>query len=335
MKRHTLHLILLAAATAALALWWLRWDMDRVLHTPLDLGGEQRLVVKPGTSLGAIGAELAARGWMQRPYYFKFAGKLQGRAGSVQAGEYALHPPVTPLDLLDILVSGKVIQHSLTLVEGWTFRQVMEAVRQSPELAHTLASDRPRYVMSAIGRAGTFAEGRFFPDTYHFPAGTTDVQFLRRAFRTMSRILKEAWAHRDTGLPYQSAYQALILASLVEKETAVPAERPRIAGVFVRRLEKGMKLQTDPTIIYALGKNYDGDIRTRDLSIDSPYNTYLHAGLPPTPIGLPGQASIEAALHPASGTELYFVSRGDGTHKFSSTLSEHNAAVRKFQLKNH
>ena len=309
--------------------------MIHALHKPLLLGREQRLVVVPGTSLAGVAAGLAQRGWMSKPWYFKLEARLRGRAGSLQAGEYAVTPGMTPLDLLDMLVAGRVMEHSLTLVEGWTFRRVMEAVQSDPDLRHTLAESRPEYVMDALGRAGTFAEGRFFPDTYRFPAGTTDVEFLKRAFRSMNQVLSEEWEHRDMGLPYRSSYQALILASMVEKETAVPSERPRIAGVFVRRLERGMKLQSDPTVIYALGAEFDGDIHRRDLKLDSPYNTYVHAGLPPTPIGLPGRASIEAALHPANGSALYFVSKGNGTHKFSSTLSEHDAAVRKYQLKGH
>ncbi len=309
--------------------------MVRSLHTPLRLSGTQSFVVKPGATLTSVAARLQARGWMPRSWYFKLEARLQGRAGSLQAGEYAVTPGMTPLDLLKMLIDGHVVEHNLTLVEGWTFRQVMAVVEQCPDLRHTLAETRPAYVMDAIGHAGTFAEGRFFPDTYQFPAGTTDVQFLQRAFKTMNSVLSEEWRHRDVGLPYQSPYQALILASLVEKETAVPAERPKVAGVFVRRLERGMKLQSDPTVIYALGAKFDGDIHWKDLKLDSPYNTYVHTGLPPTPIGLPGRASIEAALHPANGSALYFVAKGDGTHKFSSTLAEHNAAVRKYQLNGH
>ena len=238
------------------------------------------------------------------------------------------------LQLLDDLVAGKVIQYALTIPEGLTFRQIMQLLRQQPELRHTLADDSPAAVMQAIGEPGQSPEGRFYPDTYHFPRGTTDVQFLRRAYRTMAGVLQQEWQARDTGLPYKTPYDALIMASIIEKETAVPAERERIAGVFVRRLEKGMRLQTDPTVIYALGQSYDGNIHRRDLSLDSPYNTYRHAGLPPTPIAAPGRDSIDAALHPAPGEELYFVARGDGSHEFSRTLEEHNRAVARYQLNN-
>ena len=324
--------LLIALFMAAGGSWWVRNDMVHYLHAPLQVSGSQRFLVEPGASLSSVTARLEASGWLSKPWYFKLEARLQGKAGSLQAGEYAVTPGMTPLDLLNMLVTGRVMEHSLTLVEGWTFQRVMEAVNDCPDLRHTLAETKPAYVMQAIGHAGTFAEGRFFPDTYRFPAGTTDVQFLQRAFKAMNRVLSAEWQHRDVGLPYSSSYQALILASMVEKETAVPAERPEIAGVFVRRLERGMKLQSDPTVIYAMGAKYDGDIHKRDLKLDSPYNTYVYAGLPPTPIGLPGMASIKAALHPANSTALYFVSKGDGTHKFSSTLSEHNAAVRKYQL---
>src|SRR5690606_715707 len=234
---------------------------------------------------------------------------------------------------LDRLVAGRVMQHTLTIVEGWTLRQILDAVERHPMLVRTLDTTDPRRVMAAIGYPGHFAEGRFFPDTYHFPAGTTDVEFLRRAVDRMHAVLEEEWAQRDVGLPYASAYEALIVASLVERETAVPEEREQVAGVFVRRLQKNMKLQTDPTVIYALGEAFDGNIRRRELAIDSPFNTYRYAGLPPTPIGSPGRAAIRAALHPAPGEALYFVSRGDGTHEFTASLEKHNRAVRKYQLR--
>ena len=200
-------------------------------------------------------------------------------------------------------------------------------------LVHTLDTREPRRVMAAIGYAGYLAEGRLFPDTYRFPRGTTDVAFLVRAFETMQAVLAEEWERRAVGLPYESPYEALIMASLIEKETGIPEERAQIGGVFVRRLGKGMKLQTDPTVIYALGSSYDGNIRRGDLGVDSPYNTYVYAGLPPTPIASPGRESIRAALQPEAGDALYFVARGDGSHEFSATLAEHNRAVRKYQLR--
>ena len=254
--------------------------------------------------------------------------------GLVKAGQYRLAPGITALSLLDMIVAGKVTRHALTIPEGWTFRQIMVALHDHPHITRVLASADPQRVMAEIGYPGYAAEGRFFPDTYHFPAGTTDVDFLRRAFRQMEAVLNEEWALRAAGLPYRSPYQALIMASLVEKETAVADERGRIAGVFVRRLERNMKLQTDPTVIYAMGDSFDGDIRHKDLDIDSPFNTYRHRGLPPAPIAAAGRASIRAALQPEPGEALYFVATGEnGRHHFSRTLAEHNKAVARYQLK--
>jgi UPF0755 protein len=321
--------ILLAVVLAAV---WLVRDMQRQLHAPLAVSARTTLLVRPGTSLTAVSRQLAAKGWLSRSWYLSLAGRWQGVATQIKAGEYAVEPGMTPLQLLDNLVRGKVIQYSLTIPEGLTFRQIMQLVETQPELRHTLPDYRPATVMQAIGEPGQSPEGRFYPDTYHFPRGTTDVQFLRRSYQTMASLLAEEWQGRDTGLPYKKPYDALIMASIIEKETAIPAERGRIAGVFVRRLQRGMRLQTDPTVIYALGEQYDGNIHKRDLTLNSPYNTYLHAGLPPTPIASPGRESIIAALHPEPGNELYFVARGDGSHHFSRTLEEHNRAVAKYQL---
>ena len=243
-------------------------------------------------------------------------------------------PGLTPRGMLGLIVSGKVVQYPLTIPEGWTFEQIMEAVQDNTVLKHTLNNADEQFVMEQLGHGEEAAEGRFFPDTYHFPRGTSDIEFLRRAYDTMTRVLAEEWDNRDGGLPYKSAYEALIMASIIEKETSVAEERYKIAGVFVRRLQRGMLLQTDPTVIYALGRNFNGDIHNRDLNIDSPFNTYTNKGLPPTPIASPGRASIDAALHPEAGTALYFVAMGDGHHHFSDTLAEHNKAVAKYQLKN-
>lgn len=323
-------ILLLAAVFAGI---WINRDMQRQLHAPMNISRTETLVVKPGMSLTAIGRRLAERGWLSHPYYFILQVRLKGLSRRIKAGEYSVDPGMTPLQLLGKLIQGKVIQYSLTIPEGLTFSEIIRLVRDQPELRHTLPDDRPATVMQAIGKPGQSPEGRFYPDTYYFPRGTTDVEFLRRAYQTMTRVLEEEWQARDMGLPYKKPYDALIMASIIEKETAIPEERERIAGVFVRRLERGMRLQTDPTVIYALGKNFDGDIRRRDLSTQSPYNTYVHAGLPPTPIAAPGRESIHAALHPEPGSALYFVSRGDGSHQFSSTLEEHNRAVAKYQLK--
>lgn len=332
MRRLAVALLLLLAGTSA-GIWWFTTEIGRELNAPLNIASVQRLTVEPGMTLTRLSRELQEKGWVEHGYYLLLDARFNRRAQAIKAGEFAVEPGTTPLQLLQLLVSGRVVQHSLTLVEGWTFAEIIRAVQGSPELVHTLTSAEPAQVMVAIDRAGYFAEGRFFPDTYRFPRGTTDVEFLRRACATMEEILAEEWDHRLTGLPYASPYQALIMASLIERETAVGEERPKIAGVFVRRLQRGMKLQTDPTLIYALGTGFDGDIRSRDLGVDSPYNTYLYAGLPPTPIAAPGRASIRAAMQPEEGDALYFVARGDGSHEFSATLEEHNRAVRKYQLK--
>lgn len=311
---------------------WLWHDLQRVLHAPLEVRAPAVLHVATGTSLRALGAELRQRGWMQRPSYLEFEGRRSGRAASIKAGDYAVTPGMTPLGLLDLLVSGQVIQHQFTIIEGWSMRELLPAISASPLLRATLTGATPERVMAELGFPGQHAEGKFLPDTYYFPTGTTDLEFLRRAHRALESALAEEWAGRSDGLPYADSYQALIMASIIEKETAVPAERARIAGVFVRRLQQGMRLQTDPTVIYALGDAFDGNIRRRDLDVESPYNTYRVAGLPPTPIALPGRDSIHAALHPEAGDALYFVARGDGSHEFSATLEDHNRAVRRYQL---
>lgn len=314
---------------------WLWQDMNRQLHSPLQLDTTTTLTVRSGTNLHALAQELVSRGWLEHPYYLRLYARRTGKGGRIQAGEYAIEPGTTPVQLLDQLTTGRVIQYALTVVEGWSYRDLLLAVRQHEQLEQTLSEeliDDPAGLLQALNLDGPHPEGQFFPDTYHFPAGMTDVEFMQRAHQTMQKILAEEWQQRNPELPYENAYEALIMASIIEKETAVPAERADIAGVFVRRLQKGMKLQTDPTVIYALGQGYDGNIRRKDLQVDSPYNTYARTGLPPTPIALPGRESIHAALHPAPGKTLYFVSRGDGSHYFSETLQEHNRAVAKYQL---
>jgi len=259
--------------------------------------------------------------------------RLHEAASGLRAGEYQIQPGTTVATLVALLRSGKVVVHSLTLVEGWTFKQALALVEQEPNLKHALSGLDHSALMQRLELAGVDPEGQFMPDTYEFPRGTTDVAFLRRAHEAAVQYLASAWNSRDKNLPYKTPYDALTMASIVEKETAQPSERGKIAGVFVRRLEKGMKLQTDPTVIYGLGDSYNGDITFKDLRTDTPYNTYTRFGLPPTPICLPSRASIDAAMHPLPGNALYFVAKGDGTHEFSATLQEQNAAVAKYQLK--
>jgi UPF0755 protein len=257
---------------------------------------------------------------------------VQDKAHRIKSGEYRLEPGLTPTGLLDLLVAGKTIQYSLTLVEGWNFKQVMGAIAEHPELVQTLDSEPPEAIMAALGAPGMHPEGWFYPDTYLFPSGTTDLQFLRRTYETMQRRLAAEWEARSQGLPLESPYEALILASIVEKETGAPDERGLIAAVFLRRLERGMRLQTDPTVIYGMGERYQGNIRKSDLLRDTPYNTYTRKGLPPTPIAMPGGDSIHAVLHPAESEALYFVATGDGRHHFSQTYEEHRQAVIDYQL---
>ncbi|MDE2070311.1 MAG: endolytic transglycosylase MltG [Gammaproteobacteria bacterium] len=291
--------------------------------------------VTPGAPLRQVAGELHAQGVLPQPFDLVWLARLRGDTHALRAGEYLVPPGTSVAGLLDLLKSGKVVLHSLTLVDGWTFKQVMQAVDSDPALRHTLAGKDAAAVMAALGHPGESPEGRFYPDTYQFPKGTSDVTFLLRAYRDMQSHLESAWQERAAGLPYRAPYEALILASIVEKETAQPKERGEIAGVFVRRLAKGMRLQSDPTVIFGLGDAYTGKITYKDLRTDTPYNTYTRNGLPPTPICLPSLASLEAVLHPTPGDALYFVARGDGTHQFSATLAEQNAAVQKYQIRRH
>lgn len=311
---------------------WLWHDMQTQLNSPVKLDVKTDFIIKPGTGLKTIANDLKAMGLMKQSYYLLFEARRQDKEGKIKAGEYEIIPGTTPLQLLDLFVAGKVKQHTLTLIEGWSFAQVMESIRNHPVLEKTPDLTDGESVMAALLKPEVSPEGQFFPDTYHFPRGTTDLQFLQRAYDKMQQVLAEEWEQRSDNLPYQSPYEALIMASLIEKETGLPEERGDVAGVFVRRLQMGMRLQTDPTVIYAMGDQYDGRLLRKDLIIDSPYNTYVYAGLPPTPIALSGRESLHAALHPKDGKTLYFVAKGDGSHHFSETLEEHNRAVAKYIL---
>jgi UPF0755 protein len=276
---------------------------------------------------------LRAAGYLDRPaLYLEILARLDGSARRIRAGEYRLPAGMAPDALLALLVSGQVLQYPLTIVEGWSVRDLLSNLRNDPILLQTLEGLDGAEIMVRLGRPDMHPEGRFLPDTYHFPRGATDLAFLQRAMQAMDSVLAAEWERRAPGLPLETPEQALVLASIVEKETSLAEERARVAGVFVRRLQIGMRLQTDPTVIYGLGEGFDGNLRRRDLQADTDYNTYTRSGLPPTPIALPGRAAIHASLHPAAGDELYFVARGDGSHHFSRTLSEHNAAVRRYQL---
>ncbi|HYW75646.1 MAG TPA: endolytic transglycosylase MltG [Gammaproteobacteria bacterium] len=326
------------ALAIALAAGWVAWDYSRFMASPLNLAKPRLVRLRPGMSLQTFGAKLVRAGVLRAPRdarYLDWYARVTGAAARLKAGEYRLKPGLKPKGLVALLVSGQAYEHRLTVVEGWTFRQMMQAVENAPAIKHTLQGDTGAQVMEALGHPDQSAEGRFFPDTYYFPRGTTDIAFLRRAFGKMQRVLAHEWQGRASSLPFGTPDKALILASIIQKETAVPAERTKVAGVFVRRLKRGMRLQADPTVIYGLGSAYNGDITTRDLRTDTPYNTYRHSGLPPTPICLPGKAAIHAALHPQPGNALYFVATGNGTHVFSDTLAQHDREVEKYQLHGH
>lgn len=292
-------------------------------------------LIKSGSNIKSIAQDMSMQKIIDDPWLFILLAKLKGVETRVRAGEYEIEAGMTPDNLLEKFTQGNAIQYSFTVIEGWSFRQMLTELTNDPIIVHTLDGKTNQEIMDLLGYPDQHPEGLFFPDTYRFPKGTRDVDFLRRAYQVMQKHLTREWNQRAGDIPLKSSYEALILASIIEKETGAGFERPLISGVFTRRLKKKMRLQTDPTIIYGLGDKFDGNIRFRDLKKDTPYNTYLHAGLTPTPIALPGLDAIHAALHPAKTEALYFVSKGDGTHQFSATLEEHNAAVKRYQLKRH
>jgi UPF0755 protein len=270
-------------------------------------------------------------GVLREPERFVLMARLLGEARSIKAGNYEVSEPVTPYRLLQKIVHGEVTQATITFVEGWTFRDIRKILDEHPDVAHATRELTDEEVLQRLGIEDVSPEGLFFPDTYHFARGNSDLRVLRRAHRLMQSHLEAQWAARAPELPLATPYEALILASIVEKETAREEERPLVAAVFVNRLRKGMLLQADPTVIYGLGETFDGNLRTRDLVADAPYNTYTRTGLPPTPIAMPGLASLAATLNPPASDVLYFVSRGDGSSHFSRTLGEHERAVTKYQ----
>jgi len=295
-----------------------------------------RVQVEQGASARTVLMELAKQGALRQPraveMYLRISRHITGHQARIQVGMYEIPAGASPAQILELFDQGRVVLEQVTVIEGSRFADLRHALDNHEAVTHTLHGKSDEEVMAALGHAGEFPEGRFFPDTYRFAAKTTDVEILGLAYNALQRVLDEAWQQRSTDLPFQTPYEALTLASIVEKETGLPAERPKIAGVFVTRLRKGMRLQTDPSVIYGLGANYDGDIHTRDLATDTPYNTYTRAGLPPTPIALPGRESILAAVHPQESGEIYFVATGtgDGGHHFSKTLEEHNLAVKSY-----
>jgi UPF0755 protein len=308
--------------------WW--------LHEPLTLKpqpGSQvlDLEIEPGTPAQRVAEAVAASGADVPPVLLYAWFRLSGQARQIKAGSYEITPGTTPRMLLSMLVRGEESLKSVTLVEGWNFRQVRAALQKAEALKPDTQGLGAEAIMAQLGKPGVHPEGRFFPDTYTYAKGSSDLAVLKRAARAMDKRLEAAWALRSPDTPLKTPDEALILASIVEKETGKPSDRPEIGGVFSNRLRIGMMLQTDPTVIYGLGEQFDGNLRKRDLQADTPYNTYTRTGLPPTPIAMPGKAALLAAVQPAQSKALYFVARGDGTSHFSSSLDEHNRAVNKFQ----
>jgi UPF0755 protein len=302
------------------------------VSSPLTLKSESvEFHVTPGNGMRAAAGEIAAAGVALDPWVLIVLGKLLRVETSIKAGNYEISRGVTPLELLNKLTRGDVTQAEIAFIEGWTFRQMRERLDAHPDLRHDSTGLPDSEILRQIGATQGVAEGLFFPDTYLFSRQSSDIGVLARAYRTMQRHLAREWQARAGGLPYGDAYQALIMASLVEKETGRDQDRPLVAAVFINRLRQGMLLQSDPTVIYGVGEKFDGNLRKRHLLTDTPYNTYTRAGLPPTPIAMPGLASLAAALHPAASEAIYFVARGDGSSHFSATLEEHNQAVNRYQ----
>ncbi len=319
--------ILLAAGVALAASWW----AGRQFNAPGPTHETARMEVPAGASVRGVVRMLGDRGIVSDARAVALYLRLHNMHPTIKAGTYDFPPGASPAQIFRMLQQGQVVLEQLTIVEGSTFADLRKALEKHPAVTKTLTGKTDAEVMAAIGHANELPEGRFFPDTYRFAARTTDADILKLAYDSMARVLAQAWAERKEDLPISTPYEALTLASIVEKETGIANDRPRIAGVFTTRLRRGMRLQTDPSVIYGIGAKYDGDIRTKDLTTDTPYNTYTRAGLPPTPIALPGRDSIMAVVRPEETGDIFFVAVGDGTgaHYFSKTLEEHNAAVRR------
>jgi UPF0755 protein len=318
--------LLLAAGTAV----FIEWEA-RSLDEPVRLAAPARFKVNPGASFARVAAELGGQGVIAHPRAWVFYARWSRLAPAVKAGEYEIQPGITPRELLKKMVNGQVLLHSFTIIDGWRVQDLLAALRHNPDIMTTLGAEAPG-LMDKLGLAGTPPEGQFLPETYRFISGTTDLELLRQAHAALEKELTTAWAEREPGLPLQSPRELLIMASIVEKESGLPQEIGKIAGLYLHRLQLGMRLQADPTVIYGMGDNYDGQIRSVDLRTDGPYNTYTRAGLPPTPIALPGAAAIRATAHPEKTEAIYFVAsiKDDGSHVFSATLEAHNAAVASY-----
>jgi len=328
MKRIVLRLVgvllVLALAAAGGFAWW--------AHQPVGLSASPvEVIIKPSSGVASIGRQIQRGGVAMDPRLFQLLARATGHGADLKAGGYQFETGITPLEIIEKLVKGEVTHYVVTVIEGWEFRKMRAVVDANPALRHDTAGMSDADLMKAIGATEPSPEGLFFPDTYLFARGSSDVELYRHAYRAMQKRLNEAWNARAPDLPYKTPYEALVMASIVEKETGQAVERPMIAAVFINRLRKNMMLQTDPTVIYGVGESFDGNLRKKDLQTDTPYNTYTRTGLPPTPIALPGIASLAAATTPAPSDALYFVARGDGSSHFSNSLPEHNRAVDKYQ----
>ncbi|MEX3773236.1 endolytic transglycosylase MltG [Pseudomonas sp. MYb118] len=333
MRRKLLLLLETGLVLAGLCLGASAWKIHSALQQPLNITQKELLDVPKGTTPTRTFYRLEADGVIKDAFWLRVYWRFNLAGQPLHSGEYRMQPGMTVDGLIDLWKRAEMVQYSLTLVEGWNFHQVRAALAKAEKLDKTLEGLSDSEVMDKLGHKGIFPEGRFFPDTYRFVRGMTDVELLKKAYDRLDEVLAKEWEQRSADAPYTEPYQALIMASLVEKETGVPQERGQIAGVFVRRLGLGMLLQTDPTVIYGLGDRYNGKLTRAHLKEVNPYNTYMVAGLPPTPIAMVGREAIHAALNPVAGDSLYFVARGDGSHVFSDDLDAHNNAVREFQLK--
>ena len=332
MKIKKMKIVFLPTVLFLIVFFFIYSEYKSFLGAPLNISTDIYFSIEKGSNFNDLSKKLKSYHIIDKTYYLNFYGRVTGYSKEIKSGEYYLTPGLSPIELVNIFVSGDVAQHSITLLEGWNITKMLSAIASNNILKQRLKNHSSQSLLSQLDINRSNPEGLFFPDTYYFVRGTTDIELLKRAYERQNMILKEEWRGRSENLPYSNEYEALIMASIIEKETALPSERSIIAGVFIRRLENKMRLQTDPTVIYAMGDEYKGNIRKKDLSIDSPYNTYRYFGLPPSPIALIGREAIHAALHPEKGESLYFVAKKDGSHYFSKTLEEHNSAVRKYQL---
>ncbi len=325
LKKLILAVIILVLMAAAVATFWASSPITGANSQPIEFS------IRSGSSVASSAEQIVRAGVPVDPFLLTALARLSGKGGKLKAGNYELKPGTTPRALIAQLVRGEFAQESLAVIEGWTFRQMRLAIATHPALKHDTVTLTDKELLARVAPSYSAPEGLFFPDTYLFAKGASDLQIYRQAFSLMQKRLNDAWTRRSADVPYKSPYEALIMASIIEKETGHKAERNLIAAVFVNRLKRGMLLQTDPAVIYGLGEKFDGNIRKRDLLADTPYNTYTRPGLPPTPIALPGAESLHAALNPASSDALYFVAKGNGTSEFNNNLSDHNRAVNKYQ----